>query len=122
MINERLLTTIADRTAGPVFMTAIKERFLKLPLPMAVMIGNPQGLDVVSKNVLVNILTDEHCGAIGQILWVICEKTGNDAGNAVMPSVKREIPPQGRIDHRYVFVGRLPYGKKPASDRFPLAA
>ncbi|MBN1308255.1 MAG: hypothetical protein JXA18_10085 [Chitinispirillaceae bacterium] len=122
MIADHLRSANTDQVTESVFITAVKERFLMLAMPMAVVIGDLHRIDVFSKKTFMEILTDKQCGTIGHILWIICEKVERSRGTGGILSAKRNGLPQGRIDHRYVFINRLPLGKKTAMNDAVLAA
>jgi hypothetical protein len=122
IIADHLHTSTATQTADPAFVAAIKEQFLQLPMPMAILIEDMQCLDIFSKNVLMSILSDKECTTIGKILWIICLKNGNKFHAVSSHSFEKSVPFPGMIDHHYFFVDHLPKGKKAATGRYPILA
>ncbi|MBN1758614.1 MAG: hypothetical protein JW863_09865 [Chitinispirillaceae bacterium] len=121
IIKEHLRASTGAGTHDPTFITAVKNRFLQLPLPMAILIPAPECLDLFSKQVLHEILSEKECSIIGQILWIIGNK-GDESTYPVRYSPAENTFPLNKIDYRYKYIDCLPRGKTTSKKPYPRAA
>lgn len=119
-IKEHLRTGDEAGTYDPAFVTAIKDRFLQLPFPLAILVTKPRRLDLFSKQVLCNILSDEECGTIGQIFWVIGAHDGTTRPD-ICSSAEIALRPK-KVDYRYRYISCMPRGKTTSKKPLPRAA
>ncbi|MBN1575548.1 MAG: hypothetical protein JW913_03295 [Chitinispirillaceae bacterium] len=77
-ISDHIGTIQALKPESDIFMKNVKDSFLALGMPMAVVIDDPHQLDDFSHRILSNILSSQDHYTIGLMLWIIFKRDKND--------------------------------------------